>query len=228
MLLKDSGETFCLLNYHYVHVYAVSPLKRPGLFDPVTSWWSDYECWRLFFMPTPIILPYYLNLVLTHRDSELIMCTAVSELFVCTLVFLFLSALVVCRLLSAVAFLGMKILLFAMSSYYIPEVLITLYNLLDSLQSCPIIRWVLLIFIMRTFGNSRLIGLLNVSLADIHTMPQQVRLAMYLLALLETRSGLLMDYLSLIRLWRFPNIMEMHIQWIFVKRAVLLWVLVVR
>lgn len=45
-------------------------------------------------MPTPIVIAYYLNLVLSRRASELLMSITVSEICVCELVTFLLSAVV--------------------------------------------------------------------------------------------------------------------------------------
>lgn len=88
------GNSCCFINWHCVDLRAVSSLIRSGLFSSVPDWWRVYKCPRFVFMPPPIVLAYYSNLVTICRAQELDFRVAVIELIVFALVSSFHSTIV--------------------------------------------------------------------------------------------------------------------------------------
>lgn len=85
--LRACGDRCCFIDLHCVNFYAVLLLTHLELYISVPDWRRTYQSLRLLFVPTPVVLAYYLNLNKSHRASELIFCIAVSEFCVYAILF---------------------------------------------------------------------------------------------------------------------------------------------
>lgn len=89
--LSNRGDNCCFISWSCLDASAVPPLILSGLFEPVSDWWRAYEYSRLLFVSTPIVLRFYLNLVISRRAPVLIFGIASSEFCVFALVLSFFS-----------------------------------------------------------------------------------------------------------------------------------------
>lgn len=82
------GNSSCFINWHCVEAYTVRPLVGPGLFDPFPDWWCSYELSEVLFVPTPMVMAYYSNVVVSLLVLQLSYLIFICE-FCVLLLFLF-------------------------------------------------------------------------------------------------------------------------------------------
>lgn len=90
-LVSTCGSTSCLVDSHYVDIYAVLHFLSSGMFVPVPDWWHGYECSKSLLVPTAIILVYNYIFVLSRRATELVLQFVVFYFCIFALVFCFRS-----------------------------------------------------------------------------------------------------------------------------------------
>lgn len=60
-----------LVEWHIIESFLVMPAYHSDLYPPKSSWWAEYECPYLLFIPTPVLFTYYGEMFRHGGDDDI-------------------------------------------------------------------------------------------------------------------------------------------------------------